>query len=330
MSSSRRSTVRRYPSLPRQYTWAVKAKVYLVHPTPDHREGVRAGLRLLAAYQDLGPLFRGEQVLVKPNCVSSHRQLAATHVGALEAVLEFVVSHDPKRVILGEGSAEDTLAAFRNFGYLELARRYGVEILDLNRDEPVPFTIYAASGRPLEVPVSRTALESVRVSVALPKTHDTVVITASLKNLAVGAIQRPHKWDVHQGYPAINLNLALLSRRLSPHLAVIDGHVGMEGDGPVSGTPVEHRISLVGIDPVAVDAVVTYLMGFEPGEVGYLVHAARLGLGEANLREIEVVGAELEAARRPYRPHRTFGEQLNWALPPALARVWEGLAARWG
>jgi uncharacterized protein (DUF362 family) len=252
---------------------------------------------------------------VKPNCVSSSRQLSATHAGALEAILEFIAGYAPRRIILGEGSAEDTLKAFRNFGYLEVAERYGAEVLDLNRDRAVPLTIYDREGRPRKVPVARTALESVRVSVALPKTHDTVIITAAVKNLAVGAIQRPHKWAIHQGYPAINVNIALLARRLFPHLAVIDGHLGMEGDGPVSGAPVEHRTALAGRDPLAVDAICTYLMGFEPTQVGYLVHAARLGLGEIDLARIEVVGAALEEARRSYRPHRTYQWQLNWALP---------------
>lgn len=297
--------------------------MFLVHPTEGHRQGVEAALRLLSDQRDVGGLLRGEQVLVKPNCVSSTRGLAATHAEALEAVFEFLSRYDPKRIILGEGSAEDTLAAFRNFGYLELAERYGAEILDLNRDRAVPFTVYDASGRPREVPVARTALESVRVSVALPKTHDTVIVTCTLKNLAVGAIQRPHKWDIHQRHPAINLNIALLSRALCPHLAVVDGHVGMEGDGPVSGTPVEHRIALAGTDPVAVDAVAAYLMGFEPGKIGYLVHAAKLGLGTVDLTEIQVMGADAETARRNYRPHRTYSSQLHWAPTPGLSRLLE-------
>ncbi|MCD5408909.1 DUF362 domain-containing protein [Candidatus Bipolaricaulota bacterium] len=298
-------------------------RVYLCHPTHGHREGVEAALRLLSDHEDLTGLFHGEQVLVKPNCVSATRQLAATHALALEAVLEFVVGYNPKRIILGEGSAEDTLRAFRNFGYLQLARRYGAEVLDLNRDQAVSLTIYDREGRPRRVPVARTALESVRVSVALPKTHDTVIVTATVKNLAVGAIRRPHKWDIHQGYPAINVNIALLSRRLFPHLAVIDGFVGMEGDGPVSGAPVRHRVALAGTDPLAVDAVCAQLMGFAPRKIGYLVHAARMGLGEIELAQIEVVGSALEEARRSYRPHRGYEEQLVWQAPPELAaRLW--------
>ena len=123
----------------------------------------------------------------------------------------------------------------------------------------------------------------------------------------------------------INVNIALLARRLLPHLAVIDGHLGMEGAGPVSGTPVKHRIALAGRNPLAVDAVCAHLMGFRPQEIGYLVHAARLGLGEIDLAEIEVVGAPLEEAYRRYQPHPGYREQLAWTpVPRPLARLIPG------
>jgi len=309
-------------------TAARKTRVYLAAGAEGRRQGVEKALQLLSSREDLLPLFHGERVLVKPNCVSATRKLSATHVGALEAVLDFLTKYDPKRIILGEGSAEDTLKAFRNFGYLEVAKRYGAEILDLNRDEAVPLSIYDWGGRPRKVPVAKTALESVRVSVALPKTHDTVVITASLKNMVVGAIRNPDKPAIHQGYPAINLNLALLGRHLRPHVAVVDGFVGMEGDGPTQGDPVDHRVALAGTDSVAVDAACAYLMGFDPERVGYLVHAARLGLGVLDLAGIEVIGSTLEKARRRYRPHRTYRKQLSWQPSEELSAVLEGQRTR--
>jgi len=299
------------------------ARVYLVAKAEGHREGVEKALRLLSSQEDLLPLFHGEQVLVKPNCVSATRKLSATHPGALEAVLELIFSFGPRRVILGEGSAEDTMRAFHNFGYTALARKFDLEFLDLNQDEDTTLTIYDRASRPREIRVARTALESVRVSVAVPKTHDTVIITASLKNMVVGAIRNPDKMAIHQGYPAINLNLALLARRLVPHLAVIDGYVGMEGDGPTQGDPVDHRMALAGTDPVAVDAACAYLMGFSPEEIGYLQHAARLGLGTADLKKVEVMGSPLEEACRRYRPHRTYRKQLHWQPSEKLLAVLE-------
>ncbi|MGY4706495.1 DUF362 domain-containing protein [Candidatus Bipolaricaulota sp. J31] len=304
------------------------ATVSVVGNVVERSVGVRDALAPLSARGELG-FLRGEVVLVKPNCVSSTIQLASTHVDALGAVLEAVAAQDPKRVIIGEGSAVDTAAAFRNFGYRKLLERFDVELVDLNRDRHETVEIFGRDGEPVTVRVSRTALESVRVSVALPKTHDTVIVTLSLKNMVVGAILGSDKGRIHQGYPAINLNLAYLGKWLRPHLGVIDGFVGMEGDGPTAGEEVPHRVALAGTDPLAVDAVATYLMGFDPGEVGYLVHAQALGLGTADLEDIEVHlrGAErLEDLVRKYRPHRTYPEQRHWdpkgtPLEPIYARL---------
>ncbi|MCR4391266.1 MAG: DUF362 domain-containing protein [Candidatus Acetothermia bacterium] len=307
------------------------ATVYLQAGVGERAAGVRGVLADLLAHADLAGLVRGEQVLVKPNCVSSTRQLAATHADALAPVLAALALLGPRRIILGEGSAEDTRRAFKGFGYTALTRRYGVELLDLNRDRSVALPIYDERGQAHPVRVAKTALDSVRVSVALPKTHDTVIVTASFKNMVVGCIQKPDKAKIHRGYRAINVNLALLGRALRPHLAVIDGFVGMEGDGPVDGEPVDHRVAFAGTDPVAVDAVAADLMGFAPGEIGYLVHAARLGLGEVDLGRITVQGADLAAARRRYRPHRTYGEQRTWDVAGTpLAVVLDQSAAATG
>ncbi len=290
------------------------AHVAVARNVEDRRAGVAAVLGALAERGEFRGL-RGETVLVKPNCVSATVQLASTHVDALEAVLEAVAAHDPKRIIVGEGSAVDTDKAFRTFGYHRLAERFDVEFLDLNRDRYEILEAFGRNGERIPVRVARTALESFRISVALPKTHDTVIVTLSLKNMVVGAIQGGDKPKIHQGYPAINLTLAYLARWLRPDLSVIDGFAGMEGDGPTAGTEVPHRVALAGTDPVAVDAVAAYLMGFDPREVGYLVHAEALGLGISSLGRISPVllgTRKLEDLVRRYRPHRTYAEQLRW------------------
>lgn len=276
----------------------------------DRYAAVRALLEAWA--QDEGERGANQVVLVKPNCVSSQSQLASTHAEAVRAALEVLSQLRPKKLILGEGSSEDTLQAFQNFGYLPWAEKYGAEVLDLNSDASVIREVYDAHGNPIPVRIAQTALTSFRVSLAVPKTHDCVIVTLGIKNLVVGAIQKPDKPRIHQGYVAINWNIALLARELAPHLSVIDGFEGMEGDGPVHGTPVPHRFALVGSDPVAVDAAAATLMGFNPREIGYLVHCAALGLG--SLEGWEVVGDPLSQAVRAYRPHATYAQQRRWGL----------------
>ena len=109
--------------------------------------------------------------------------------------------------------------------------------------------------------------------------------TPSLKNIIVGAPvkdlgfrfgsgakpgAKSDKPIVHgNSTRAINYKLFDLSRRLHPHLAVIDGYDGMEGNGPVGGTLVEHRVCVVSPDWLAADRVAVELMGIDYAKVGY-------------------------------------------------------------
>ena len=120
---------------------------------------------------------------------------------------------------------------------------------------------------------------------------------------------------MHQGLPVLNLNLALLAPYVWPHLALIDGWRGMEGDGPGGGDGVDWRVALAGTDPLAVDVLTAHLMGFDPRQVGYLEYCRQLGLGMGELDRIEVVGSVApDEVRRSFAPHPTYRRQLAWRL----------------
>ena len=75
---------------------------------------------------------------------------------------------------------------------------------------------------------------------------------------------------------------------VKPSLNVVDGTIGMEGQGPIAGEPVKLGLIAAGVDPVALDAVATAIMGFDPAEVPYLKYAVERGLGKTDLRSIVV------------------------------------------
>jgi uncharacterized protein (DUF362 family) len=122
---------------------------------------------------------------------------------------------------------------------------------------------------------------------------------------------------MHQGIPILNLNLALVASVVWPHLAVVDGWQGMEGEGPGLGGPVDWQVALAGIDPLAVDVLTAHLMGFDPEQIGYLQYCRRLGLGVGEVERIEVVGSgnvAPEGVRRAFAPHPQYQRQLAWRL----------------
>jgi len=278
-----------------------------------HYEGVREALQLIedrVAHDIKGK----KKVLVKPNFVSTRVQLAATPVEAVRAVLDLVTRYHSGKITVAESPAMSTFQeGLRNFGYLKLRDEYDVEFIDLDEDDSVEVEILNSQLKPISVHVARTVAESdYRVSVTRPKTHDAVIVTLSVKNTAMGSLLNGDKSRMHQGYKAINLNLARVSRLTLPHLGVIDGFVGMEGNGPVSGTPINFGIAAASTSPVALDAVVAEAMGFNPGDVGYLHHLSEWGMGTLDLGEIEIRGAPLEKVKKGFKPHPGYREQLQW------------------
>jgi len=312
----------------------------------------------------------GTRHMVKPNFVSTTNQLASTHRDAAKAILDFLRKHSGRPIAIAEGAAmHDSFDGFQNFGFNDLCREYaGVQLYDLNRDDYETFTLYDEHLAPLPVRIAKRVLDSDhRISLSMPKTHDTAMVTLSLKNMVVGSLIRDmgsslfnaigmvadiffacvpdrvkplfsfqglsrlgitkisssDKVKLHQGYLNMHLFLFQLARIIPPHLSVLDGFAAMEGNGPVSGDRVDWNIAIAGTDPVAVDAVAAHLMGFDPHEVGYLYFCGKAGLGQIDVREIEVIGSPLEACRRPFKPHQSYTSQLGWKK--AGERVFEKL-----
>jgi uncharacterized protein (DUF362 family) len=253
------------------------------------------------------------QPVIKPNFVSSTIQLASSHVDQIRGILDFFSSIYRDKIIIAEAACYDTQTAYENFGYMRLLQEYNVDLVDLNEG---PYETYSINDRhnKILVRLSRLLLdkENYIISAAKLKTHDTVVVTLSIKNMAVGSIVGKDKTAVHQGVKQTNLILARLAGRARPDLAVIDGFEGMEGEGPTRGDPVHPGIGIASVDALAADRVACEVMGVNFHDVGYLHYCAEQGMGEADLNKIEILGERLSDCVRPFRLHRSVNEQYAW------------------
>ncbi len=158
---------------------------------PDRYGNISEALTLLGK-EAVG----GARHVIKPNFVSIEVQLASTHREAVRAVLDFVRQHSDRSVIIAEGAAaSDTFKGYENFGFMDLANKYdSIEFRDLNRDAYEIITLYDQDFKVTPVRVAKTILESDnRISVTIPKTHDTAIVTLGLKNMAVGSLIRDMK-----------------------------------------------------------------------------------------------------------------------------------------
>ena len=265
-------------------------------------------------------------VLIKPNMVVRNVELCATPVGAVYAALEFLSGLGARNFIIAEGTGTpdgDTLAAFREYGYLQLAARFPVEFCNLHDDKKVLVDAFDAALNPIQIRVAERLLTSYVVSVARMKTHLRVVATLAVKNIAVAAIHNPDRhspaWHApdatkfsHEPRP-INLSLARLAQVLPVDVAIVDGVVGMEGNGPVKGMPIRSGVALAGTDGVAVDLVGAELMGFDPRTIGYLWYLSQLR-GFAR-EDVTVVGEDPAACVTRYKPCENMPEVLAWWVP---------------
>lgn len=293
--------------------------------------------RALAPFsKEISQAIGKRKVVLKPNIVNTEIQLASTHVDTLEGILEFLKSiGKTENVVIAESAANGpTLDGYKNFGYFRLADKYGVKLIDLDKE---PFDIIHVFDekdfRPHAVRVSHLILDpnSFIVSVARMKTHDRIFATLSLKNIVVGAPikdtgftfgpssrqgAKSDKSLMHgSGFRGINYNLYAMSGQLHPHLAVIDGFEGMEGNGPNDGTSVDHRVCVAGLDWLATDRVGIELMGIDFSTVGYLNFCGQTGIGIADLNKIEIIGESINDHRKKYKLSDNFKDQLIWMNP---------------
>jgi len=278
----------------------------------NRSQNIDTSLRLIENEIDL----EGKRDLfIKVNFVSTHNQLAATHVNAVRPLLKFLRERYNGTITIGESTLGTADAGYERFGYLDLIKEFGVELVDLNESEWELIELYDSALRPMKLHFARQIIDSdYRIVIGPAKTHDTVVVTLSIKNLAMGGLGFTYgdKRRMHQGYPAHNLNLYLLAAAYPPHLGIIDGFIGMEGDGPVFGKPVEWGVAVASCDTVAADCLAAQLMGFEVSDIGYLWYCQRKGLGVGDMRDMDILGASPKDCYHRFQPHSTYEEQKHW------------------
>ncbi len=232
-----------------------------------------------------------ERVVIKPNLITNYPG-PTTPVDVVEAVAKHYLALG-REVIVAEGSGWcETWRAFEDLGYMRLAERYGVELVDLNTAD------YEVVERPDALAVKRLELPSVLrgaylISLALLKTHSLTGVSLSLKNMlgiapgepvGAGKKRRFHRLGIHE-------SIADICAYRKPDLAIIDGRVACVG-GELGGRPVPYGLMIFSEDPVAADAVGAHVLGYDPLAIRHLRLAQEMGLGVADLDRIEVVEEE--------------------------------------
>jgi uncharacterized protein (DUF362 family) len=269
----------------------------------DLKGTISAGLRELGVTEKD---IRGKRVLLKPNLVET--MPGAVHInthplvvrGAVEAFLALGAA----RVAVGEGPghASDTLRILAESGLAEVLGDDRIPFFDINRQSGygVANAGRCSSLKSLTLPVCLKDFDFI-VSLAKLKTHHWAGVTLSMKNLfglMPGSFYGWPKNYLH--WAGINPCILDITATVRPHFAIVDGIVGMEGDGPIMGEPKPVGVLVMGRNLPAVDATCTRIMGIDPHRVVSLSYAEGwLGpIREAGIRQ---AGESIAAVRTPFR-----------------------------
>lgn len=228
-----------------------------------------------------------DTILIKPNIVepASYTTRHITNPYLVEAIIKWCQERNPSKIVIGEGPnyywrGHELEDIFTKTEYQEIAEKNNVEwiLFDHHSFRTIPeFSPLIPGGLRLTEFIFKC---SKLINVAVMKTHFRTTVTLAMKNLK-GCVKREDKPRCHRD---IFHAVAVLAKTISPALNIVDGTVP-EGKNP--------SLIVVGKDIVAVDAVASSLMGFNPDAIETIRYGYQMGIGEMNLDKINIVGEDL-------------------------------------
>jgi len=253
----------------------------------------------------------GRKIVLKPNLVEfDPAGVINTHPAVIAAAVEAFRRLGAREVVVAEGPGHrrDTEHLVAASGLYRTLTDLGARYVDLNHDDVREVTLrsrFTKLGR-LHLPETILGADLI-VSMPKLKTHHWAGVTLSLKNMFGIVPGMIYGWPknvlhwagIHESVVDINSSLP------APQFAIVDGIVGMEGNGPIQGDPKPCGVLVFGDDLVAVDATAARLMSIEPRKIKYLEHAAKF-LGNVEYEQIAQIGESLESLRKEFRVIQLF------------------------
>lgn len=277
---------------------------------PEYADAAAAAGKALAAVHANRLVKKGSSVLLKVNLIrgASPEKAINTHPEVVRGVGRYFKEHGCRVVVAdSSGTTGFTSESFRVSGIQAVCEEEGFELLNFEKSKLKKVKLKGKVLKELYIPED---ILNAGLVVSMPKlkTHVLTLFTGSIKNL-MGILPGGYKRELHRvGRLPTTLAKALvdIAQFVKPGLSVMDAVLGMEGNGPTGGKPRKLGCIIAGEDPVAVDAVSSYLIGFEVGEVPITKEAYARGLGEMRLERIET-NVELDSLRKHFKRPLTVG-----------------------
>jgi uncharacterized protein (DUF362 family) len=225
------------------------------------------------------------------------------------ATIEAFLKLGAKEVLVGEGPGHrrDTDGLLVASGLFPYLRETQTAFVDLNLDNISRLSLKSSFMGIGSLYFAESVLNAdILVSMPKLKTHHWAGMTLAMKNL-FGIIP-----GVKYGWPknflhwhGINESILDINSTVRPHFVIVDGIVGMEGNGPIQGKPKHVGVLVFGNDPVSVDATCTRIVGLNPEKIDYLQKAEE-ALGNLQIARIEQIGESIGNVRTPFEVIENF------------------------
>jgi uncharacterized protein (DUF362 family) len=247
---------------------SIVAKVKFI----DYETSVTKALGLIKAENKLP---QTGLIIIKPNLTNADPPPVTTNVKAAEAVYKYCKSHSKAEIAIGEGCGSGiTIDTFRANGYTRLADKYGIRLIDFNEEKAVVLK-NKDTFQLKQVYIPEIVKDAFIISLPVLKDHCFTTTTIAMKNM-FGIAPAPfyrgswNKSKLHS--PSTHKSVVDMCLYKKPDLCIVDASVALSGTH-LSGKPRNLGLILTSLDPVAIDAVGSELLGHDPNKIQYLTLA---------------------------------------------------------
>ena len=259
-----------------------------------------------------------------PACSTTPWQLDGVIRGLLAA------GFDKSRILAAQNSTVvvDPHVGNRNNKLESVLESFGIRSVWLNdKESEADWIRYEPKGKmlvlnevyPDGLMIPKTLIGANIVHLPTLKTHVFTEMTGAMKNAFGGLLHLKRHWT-HSVIHETLVDLLTIQKEIHPGIfAVMDGTVSGDGPGPRAMRLRVTNLMLASRDQVAIDATAAKLMGFDPLTIKFLRLANDAGLGNADPRNIELVGDDVSDVNLHYaRNENTFaskGQKLIYHGP---------------
>ena len=288
------------------------SKVFITSLERGYGDAIAEAFRWVTLHTDIKP---SDRIAIKPNLTfPSFRKGVMTNPQALEALIQFLKKYTDRITICESDSGGYNRFSmdevFRATGIEEMARRYGVRIVNLSHEPSRPIDV-PGGRKNISVPLPTVILDETDlfITMPVPKIHMNTGVSLSLKN-QWGVIQEPSlRLKLH---PYFNEVIYAVNKALPRTVSIVDGKFGLDRSGPLKGDAVPLNWILMSDNVFAADFVSCSLMGIDPFRIPHL----RYALAREQITDWSQI--ELNCDLAPFRAPKEFHLKREWTDYPGL------------